>query len=189
MLLKVMLSDCAQTPASAYCRNSDAKYRNHRRLWSRSRHQRRHCRFALGAVEMDEWQGDIEIKQSLVIKGIKNASGSKLTSVGWRSGAAQGAALELLGDYNGDGYISPADGDVDAADYVAWQNSLGSMTDLRAEPQQNRCKSGTKKEQKHPDLALVSWRVGRDRNGPVSADQRWPEPVPQQCSVRFRDAG
>jgi hypothetical protein len=56
-----------------------------------------------------------------------------LTSVAWRSGAIPDKVFELLGDYNNDGVTSFSPGDVDSADYVIWNNTQGSTTDLRAD--------------------------------------------------------
>lgn len=58
-------------------------------------------------------QGDLEITESLTIRGINGS-----TRVAWRAGTAADKLFELLGDYN-------ADGSVDAADYVLWQEQEG----------------------------------------------------------------
>ncbi|MEX0611801.1 MAG: hypothetical protein WD229_06755 [Pirellulales bacterium] len=60
-------------------------------------------------IEMNVSEGDLEIDQSLIIRGIDGS-----TSVAWAPEAAVDKVFELLGDYN-------SDGSVDAADYVIWQ--------------------------------------------------------------------
>lgn len=56
------------------------------------------------------WQGDLDIDQSLTIRGVDNA-----TSIGWRNGLPYDKVFELLGDYNGNG-------SVDTADYIMWRS-------------------------------------------------------------------
>lgn len=56
---------------------------------------------------------------------ILSESGS-LSSAGWNSLADQNLGAGAIGDYNGDG-------NVDAADYTVWRDTLGSSSDLRAD--------------------------------------------------------
>jgi len=73
-------------------------------------------------TDMEVSFGDLDIKQSLVIRG---AGGSGDTSVRWKPGVVD-KVFELLGDYNGDG-------NVNIADWVVWRNTLGSTTILAAD--------------------------------------------------------
>lgn len=66
--------------------------------------------------ETDVDQGDLEIKQSLTIRGVSGA-----TSVAWRSGAAPDKVFELLGDYNDDDITDEEPADVDSADWIIWR--------------------------------------------------------------------
>jgi hypothetical protein len=52
--------------------------------------------------------GDLDIKDSLVIRGIENS-----TSVTWRTGARADAVFELLGDYSGNNVV-------DQVDFALW---------------------------------------------------------------------
>jgi hypothetical protein len=61
---------------------------------------------------MDISQGDLDIRDSLTIRGITGA-----TSVAWGAGVID-KTFELVGDYN----LSRS---VDAADYVVWQEQNG----------------------------------------------------------------
>jgi hypothetical protein len=80
-------------------------------------------------AELDIGQGDLEVDDSLTIRGVNGR-----TSVAWRTGALTDAVFDLLGDYNGDGIANGTDnGNVGTEDYVIWQNTLGSTTDLRAD--------------------------------------------------------
>jgi CSLREA domain-containing protein len=91
-------------------------------------------------------QGDLEVKESLIIRGV-----DEQTSVSWRPGAAIDLVFELMGDYNFDGVVDTADdvmygkgvpeadgdddGDVDAADnniinqYLSQQLTLLGVND------------------------------------------------------------
>jgi hypothetical protein len=72
--------------------------------------------------------GDLDIDDSLTIRGVTSS-----TSVAWRVGVVD-AVFDLLGDYNGDGIANGTDnGNVGTEDYVIWQNTLGSTSDLRAD--------------------------------------------------------
>lgn len=71
------------------------------------------------ADEMDVAQGDLEVKQSLTIRGVNG-----LTSVAWRAGSAADKVFELLGDYNNDGVADQSPSDVDSSDYVIWAKRL-----------------------------------------------------------------
>jgi hypothetical protein len=68
--------------------------------------------FATQLTDTDVTFGDLDIKDSLVIRGITGPS-----SVHWKSGVTD-AVFELLGDYNGNGTV-------DAADYTVWRDHLG----------------------------------------------------------------
>jgi hypothetical protein len=83
--------------------------------------------------EMDIEQGDLDIKDSLTIRGI-----NALTSVAWSASAALDAVFDLPGDYNGDGIANGTDnGSVGTEDYAIWLNTYGSTTDLRADGDDN----------------------------------------------------
>jgi hypothetical protein len=86
-------------------------------------------------VEMSVAQGDLDIEQSLIVRGIN--SGSVKTSVAWRPGAPNDAVFDLLGDYNGDGVTSPDSnpGNVDSADYATWRyyDTRPALNDFRAD--------------------------------------------------------
>ena len=43
------------------------------------------------------------------------------------------AVFDLLGDYDGDGITTPDNNSVEANDYVIWRDTQGSITDLRAD--------------------------------------------------------
>jgi hypothetical protein len=88
-------------------------------------------------VELNVSEGDIEVDQSTIIRGIAGA-----TTVGWAPGLAADKVFELVGDYNENGVVDTADhtnwtnqngqsgpglsadgdddGDVDSADYTLW---------------------------------------------------------------------
>jgi hypothetical protein len=84
------------------------------------------------AVDMDVWQGDLDIRQSLTARGVNGQ-----TSVAWRRGVVD-AIFDLIGDYNGDGIANGLDnGGVGSEDYTIWQDTLGSTTDLRADGNDN----------------------------------------------------
>jgi hypothetical protein len=98
---------------------------------------------ALNETEMDVSQGDLEVTDSLVIRGITNA-----TTVAWQPGLPEDKTFELLGDYNNDGFVDladsveyykllgysgsnlPADGNddgvVDEEDYDVWSDHFGT---------------------------------------------------------------
>jgi predicted outer membrane repeat protein len=81
--------------------------------------------------ELDVHQGDLEVKESLVIRGVNGA-----TSVVWRAGILD-KVFELLGDYNDDGVTDVSPSDVDTSDYIVWRDTEGSMTDLSADGDDN----------------------------------------------------
>jgi hypothetical protein len=70
--------------------------------------------------EMAVEQGDIEVSDSLTIRGV---SGS--TAVAWRTGAAVDKVFQLLGDYNNDGIIDNDPYNVDSSDYITWAKQNG----------------------------------------------------------------
>jgi hypothetical protein len=57
--------------------------------------------------------GDLEVSDSLVIRGIANA-----TSVTWEPGLPDDRTFELLGDYDGNGAVG-------SGDFVAYQKLFG----------------------------------------------------------------
>jgi hypothetical protein len=75
-------------------------------------------------TETEVSQGDLEIKDSLTIRGVGGPK-SAATSVAWRAGAMADKTFELLGDYNDDGVIGTSPADVDSADYVTWRVQEG----------------------------------------------------------------
>jgi len=77
---------------------------------------------------MDISQGDLEIEESLTIRG---AGTGGQTSVRWRNGALADKVFELLGDCNQDGEADY--GSVSSANYTIWAATQGSTTDLRAD--------------------------------------------------------
>jgi hypothetical protein len=76
---------------------------------------------ASDSPEEDVREGDLEIKDSLTIRGVDGSS------VAWRAGAAADKVFELMGDYNNDGVTDDQPADVDAADYIIWQNQDGQI--------------------------------------------------------------
>ncbi len=74
------------------------------------------------ATDMDVAFGDLDISESLTIRGINGA-----TSVQWRAGVVD-AIFDLLGDYDGNGITNADDGDADGADFLAWMQQNGSGT-------------------------------------------------------------
>ena len=76
------------------------------------------------ATDTDVSYGDLDITDSLVVRGISSASGAA-TNIAWRSGVTD-AIFDLLGDFTGDGIASPDDGDVDGGDFFIWQQQNGS---------------------------------------------------------------
>lgn len=74
--------------------------------------------FQTQLTDIDVTFGDLDITDSLVLRGIGGANGPA-TSVAWAPGAVADKVFELVGDYNGDGVVSPA------ADYVQWRDAQG----------------------------------------------------------------
>ncbi len=72
--------------------------------------------FGTGTTDMDTSFGDLDISDSLVVRGIQGE-----TSVAWRAGVVD-AVFDLLGDFDGDGI----NGDVDGSDFLTWQLQNGS---------------------------------------------------------------
>jgi hypothetical protein len=64
-------------------------------------------------VEMNVSEGDLEIFQSTIIRGI-GPTASPATSIAWAPGMSD-KVLELIGDYNSNGVV-------DGADYTQWRN-------------------------------------------------------------------
>jgi hypothetical protein len=77
--------------------------------------------------------GDLDITQSLNIRG-SEAVGA--TSVTWRPGVSD-AVFDLIGDFDGDGITTFDDGYITGNDYLIWQQTLGSTTDLGADANDN----------------------------------------------------
>ena len=75
--------------------------------------------FGTGTTDMDASFGDLDISDSLVVRGIQDQ-----TSVAWRAGVTD-AVFDLLGDFTGDGITSADDGDVDGSDYLTWSTQNG----------------------------------------------------------------
>jgi predicted outer membrane repeat protein len=85
-----------------------------------------------GATDIDIAFGDLDIHQSLVLRGVQGP-----TSFQWRAGIVD-AYFDLIGDYNGDGIANGSDnGGVGSEDYTIWADTLGSTTDLRADGDDN----------------------------------------------------
>jgi predicted outer membrane repeat protein len=84
------------------------------------------------AIEMEVSQGDLDIHESLSIRGVNGVNGQ--TWVRWRPDAAADRIFELLGDYDDNGI---SDGAVGSEDYTIWQDTLGSTLDLRADGDDN----------------------------------------------------
>ncbi len=76
--------------------------------------------FGIGTTDIDSAFGDLDISDSLTVRGIAGA-----TSVAWRSGVVD-AVFDLLGDYNGDGINNPDDGYTSGGDFLTWQQQNGS---------------------------------------------------------------
>jgi hypothetical protein len=68
---------------------------------------------AANQIEMNVWEGDLEIGESLTIRGVGTA-----TSVAWRPGAAADKIFELLGDFTSDRIV-------DGGDYVLYRKQQG----------------------------------------------------------------
>ncbi len=82
--------------------------------------------FGTGTTDMDVAFGDLDISDTLTIRGIDGTTGSQ-TKVQWRADVTD-AVFDLLGDFTGNGIVSPDDGDVDFLDYLTWQQQTGSGT-------------------------------------------------------------
>jgi hypothetical protein len=67
-------------------------------------------------IELDISQGDLEVTESLVIRGIAD-----LTRVAWPADAMPDKVFELIGDYDDDGYSNR---NVDQSDYAVWAAGL-----------------------------------------------------------------
>jgi hypothetical protein len=80
-------------------------------------------------TDTNETFGDLDIRESMAIQG---AGASGVTSVKWRPGVVD-AVFDLIGDFTGNGISSADDGWVDGSDFLIWQSTLGSTTDLRAD--------------------------------------------------------
>jgi hypothetical protein len=87
----------------------------------------------LAQGDVDVSHGDLDITGSLAIRG-SGVAGA--TSVKWRHGAAADAVFDLIGDFNGNG-VAADDGWVEGTDFMIWQQTLGSMSDLRADADDN----------------------------------------------------
>jgi hypothetical protein len=95
--------------------------------------------FTMHACDTEVSFGDLDIGDSLTIRGaggVTNGMGAG-PKVSWRAGAVADIVFDLLGDYNADGIATPDDGNVNSADWILWQNSLGSMTNLQADGNDN----------------------------------------------------
>ncbi len=71
-------------------------------------------------TDTDVAYGDLDIKDSLVIRGVTG-----VTSVAWTPGVVD-EIFDLLGDFTGDGTSSSDDGDVDGGDFFTWMQQNGS---------------------------------------------------------------
>lgn len=80
--------------------------------------------------EANVWEGDIEITDSVILRGIGGASGPA-TTVAWMAGAAADKVFELVGDYEND-IENGIDRDVDGDDFLLWQRTVGT-SDLSAD--------------------------------------------------------
>ncbi len=69
------------------------------------------------ATDIDAAFGDIDVKDKLVVRGVRNR-----TEVAWKAGVVD-SVFDLIGDFNQDGQ---SDQDVNAADRTVWQDSNGS---------------------------------------------------------------
>lgn len=79
------------------------------------------------ATDIDELRGDIDIKGSVILRGMPGVG-----SVAWKAGVTD-AVFDFIGDFNGDGLGSGTDdGIVDGADFLIWQAAYGTG-DLRAD--------------------------------------------------------
>jgi hypothetical protein len=87
-----------------------------------------------GNKDVDTRFGDLDVLESLIVR--RAGSTPSGPTVKWASGVVADAVFDLLGDYDGDGSTVDDDGDVDAADYVIWQNTVGT-SDLRADGDDN----------------------------------------------------
>jgi CSLREA domain-containing protein len=96
----------------------------------------------LAQGDVDASHGDLDITQSLTICG---TGPTGTTTVKWRLGVVD-AIFDLIGDFNGDGITSPDDGQVSGTDFNIWQQTLGSMSDLRADADDNGIIQGADKD-------------------------------------------
>lgn len=81
---------------------------------------------AANMPELNVWEGDIEITDSVVIRGI-GGSTAATTNIKWMTGAAADKVFELVGDYDGNRSVG-------TIDYYAWLSQQGlSGTDLAAD--------------------------------------------------------
>jgi predicted outer membrane repeat protein len=81
----------------------------------------------VGNTDTDVAWGDLDIKDSLNIRGIT----ASLTRVQWARAAAKDAAFDLLGDYDGNGLAdSPDSGDVGGRDMLMWQRQVGQQNGI-----------------------------------------------------------
>ena len=73
----------------------------------------------VGNTDTDVAWGDLDIKDSLKVRGIT----ASLTRVQWARAAAKDATFDLLGDYNGNGVAGGTtdNGDVNGQDFLKWQ--------------------------------------------------------------------
>lgn len=74
--------------------------------------------YGVGSTDTDIAFGDLDISDSLVIRGIEGQ-----TKVDWKAGVVD-EIFDLLGDFNGDGQTD--DGLVGLADFSIWQAQNGS---------------------------------------------------------------
>ncbi|MBA3480419.1 MAG: hypothetical protein H0T51_01260 [Pirellulales bacterium] len=95
----------------------------------------------LAQGDVDVSHGDLDITDDLVIRG---SGVSNATSVKWRAGISD-AVFDLIGDFNGNGVTSD-DGYVEGSDYLIWQTTLGSDTDLRADADDNGIVQGADRD-------------------------------------------
>jgi hypothetical protein len=105
---------------------------------------------AANLPELNISEGDVEITDSLILRGINGPSIESATHVAWMPGAAADKVFELVGDYNGDHSVDQADyivwrdtssglaadgddnGTVNGADYDIWRNRCGNTLEIAA---------------------------------------------------------
>ncbi len=73
--------------------------------------------------------GDLDISDKLIVRGISTGTPETSTRRQWRLGVID-KQFELLGDYDENGLAFE---DVDGRDYLIYQQTFGSTTDLRAD--------------------------------------------------------